>query len=133
MNIVLEPEVEQWVDQEAQRVGIAPEAFIAQRLRDQRNFARQFGALPEEESELLAYINEGLPTEFWERYRGLVAKRESGTLTTEEQSELISLSDHVEQKNAERIPYLISLARRRGVSLPELVQQLGLRPVTLFS
>lgn len=64
MNIVLEPEVEQWVSQEAQRSGMAPEAFIAQRLRDQRDTAWQLSALSQE-GELLARINEGMPADFW--------------------------------------------------------------------
>ncbi|MBC8135664.1 MAG: hypothetical protein H8F28_07255 [Fibrella sp.] len=131
MNIVLEPDIEQWVGQEAQRFGIAPEAFVAQRLRDQRNLVRQLATLPDEEGDLLARINHGLPTDFWTRYHELVAKRQAQTLTDEEQAELILLSDRVEQKNAERAPYLIALARLRGVSLPELVRQLGLHPVSV--
>jgi hypothetical protein len=129
MNIVLEPEVEQWVGQEAQRVGIAPEAFVAQRLRDQRNRARQFATLPSKEGELLARINEGLPTDFWARYRELIGKRESANLSEAEQVELIRLSDRIEQKNAERVPYLLALAQSRGIPLHELVHQLGLRPM----
>lgn len=131
MNIVLEPDIEQWVGQEAQRVGIAPEVFVAQRLRDQSNLARKLAALPDEESILLTRINEGLPTDFWLRYRELVGKRQAEVLTDEERAELIRLSDRVEQKNAERAPYLIALARLRGVSLPVLVQQLGLRPASV--
>ncbi|MBC8143749.1 MAG: STAS/SEC14 domain-containing protein [Armatimonadetes bacterium] len=129
MNIVMEPETKQWARREAERRGIAPEVFVSARLRDQ---ARQEAAsLPANESELLTRINEGMPADFWTRYRDLIAKREAKLLTGEEQEELIRLSDVVEQKNAERVPHLVTLARLRRVSLAELIGQLGLQPASV--
>lgn len=130
MDVALEPDVEQWVKQEAHRSGITPEVFIATRIDKQHDLAR-FAAVSEKEDELLARINEGLPTTFWERYRVLIARRDSGLLTAEEHQELIRLSDQVEEKNAARAPYLLALSRLRGVSLPDLVHQLGLQPMIL--
>src|SRR5438045_861974 len=39
MNIVLEPDVEQWINQEARHAGVAPEIYIAQRLRNQHTIS----------------------------------------------------------------------------------------------
>jgi hypothetical protein len=77
---------------------------------------------------LLSKINEGLPSTFWQRYRALITRREEGTLSEAEQEELVSMSDQVEEKNLHRTEHLLALAELRGISLTEVVEQLGLRP-----
>jgi hypothetical protein len=89
--------------------------------------------ISDEEAQLLAKINEGFPDAFWTRYRQLIALREDHALTELERSELIDLSDQIEAKSAERLPYLLALAQRRATSLPVLIQQLGLRPTSVAS
>lgn len=85
-------------------------------------------SLPPEESKLLQKINRGLPTDLDQRYRELVAKRRSETLSHSEHQELLRLTDDVEKWQAERVGYLVKLAERRGMSLPELMDDLGIEP-----
>ncbi|MBV9852463.1 MAG: hypothetical protein JO250_22585 [Armatimonadetes bacterium] len=81
------------------------------------------------EADLLRNINLGFPEQFWRRYRELVAERRAGTLTPEQQAELITFSDRAEQRAAERLVYLTELAARRGTSVRSLMNELGIRPV----
>jgi hypothetical protein len=83
------------------------------------------------ESALLQKINEGFSEAFWQRYRSLIAQRNTETFSAEEREELIGLSDQIEARNLERTEHLIALAEYRGVPLQELVQQLGLRPTAV--
>lgn len=85
-------------------------------------------SLPAEESELLQKINRGLPADLDQRYRELVAKRRSDTLSPSEHKELLSLTDDVEKWQAERVGHLVKLAELRGVSLPDLMDDLGIEP-----
>jgi hypothetical protein len=73
-------------------------------------------------------IDTGLPSESWERYHRLIEKRRAETLTLEEQSELIQLSDRIEELNVERMAALAELARLRRKALPDLLHQLAIRP-----
>ncbi len=57
----------------------------------------------------------------------LVGKRDAGTLAADEQRELCALSDWLEQRNAERLDHVADLARSRGVTLSEMMDQLGLK------
>jgi len=88
---------------------------------------RQERPNPFQESELLARINEGLPTRMADRYQELIGKRRAASLTSEEYAELLSLTDEVEGLDAERIKYLAELARLRKTSLTNLMAELGIQ------
>lgn len=79
------------------------------------------------ESDLLRKINQGLPEHVWQRYNELIAKRRAETLTAEEQTELIEISDSIEQANAERMAHLAELARLRHAPLENVMRELGIR------
>lgn len=80
------------------------------------------------ESELLAKINRGLPAALAARYEVLIQRRRAGALSEDEHTELLRLSDQVEQMEAERIEILAELARLRGISLSRLMADLGIQP-----
>lgn len=84
--------------------------------------------LAERESELLAEINRGLPRELREPFAQLVEKRDARTLTPGEHVELIRLSDKVEEFQAHRLQLLADLAQLRGVTLDQLLKDLGIAP-----
>ena len=84
--------------------------------------------LPQQEAELLQQINEGLPMPLQMRLQELSAQRQEGLLTAETQQELIDLMAEAEARDAQRITLLAELAQLRGVSLREVMAQLGLRP-----
>ncbi|PZD73985.1 hypothetical protein C1752_01809 [Acaryochloris thomasi RCC1774] len=83
---------------------------------------------PEQETELLQLINQGLPDPIQERYDFLRAKCQAETLTLTEHQELLKLIDTAESSTNERLGHLITLASLRQVSLPELMKQLDIQP-----
>jgi hypothetical protein len=101
------------------------EAFVQQVLRLQAK--RRWPSLPEAETGLLMEINSGLPSEQQQRYDELASKRKSESLTSEEHSELLRLSDLVESLDARRIERLMELALLRQVSPESLMKELGIR------
>lgn len=88
-------------------------------------------ALSQRESELLTNINQGLPPADAKRMRALIAKRQSYTITEGELQELIQLTDEAERLSVERLKHLIELAHLRGITLDEVMAQLGIRPAAL--
>ncbi|MBV7331349.1 hypothetical protein KFU94_24550 [Chloroflexi bacterium TSY] len=136
MTITLDiaPELESQIRQAAAKAGLAPDVYLIgeiERLlqggnRKQSNVKQ----LPQIEANLLQKINQSFSQIEWMHYRELVAKRQAETLTEDEQVELIALSDQIEEANAKRIEYVAELADIRNMTLPELVQELGLKPFT---
>ena len=89
--------------------------------------SQRVSALSQRESELLTSINQGLPPDGTRRMKALIAKRQSFTITEDELQELIRLTDESERLNVERLKRLLELAHLRGVTLDEVMVQLGLR------
>jgi hypothetical protein len=87
---------------------------------------RKAAHLPERESVLLIRINQGLPCDLRTRLTLLRDKREDGTITDAEYEELTQLTDRAEEVHADRMAALVELATLRGVSLPVLLEQLGI-------
>ncbi len=81
------------------------------------------------ETDLLLQINAGLPADLLQRYKQLIAKRQDETLSEAEHRELLDLSQEVERRQANRVHSLVALAQLRGVSLDELMQQLGVNGI----
>ena len=98
------------------------------------SFARRVNALlaqrraphlPQREAELLQRIGQSSPA-LQPRYQELNAKRRAATLTPAEHQELLALIEQKEEANAERLRALLELAALRGITLDELMEQLGL-------
>ena len=100
-------------------------AFVSQLLviRVQREIPR----LPATEARLLMQINQSIAPELQRRYDDLCIRRQAAILTSEEYTELLTLSDQIEQWAADRIAFLAELARIRQVSLPDLMSTLGIQ------
>ena len=91
---------------------------------------RKVHALRSEEALLLTQINQGIPSELRAAYQELRAKHEAETLTEEEYERLIGLSNQIEQVGAQRLEALAQLAQWRQVSLPTLMESLGIQAPT---
>lgn len=91
---------------------------------------RKAQVLPEEEAQLLLKINQGIPADLHAHYQILRQKREAETLTDAEHDTLIQLSNQIEQIGAQRLEALASLAQLRQVSLLDLMETLGIQPMT---
>ncbi|MCI0665677.1 MAG: STAS/SEC14 domain-containing protein [Acidobacteria bacterium] len=83
--------------------------------------------LSADESALLARINQGLPIEDRDRMRALIEKRDAETITAEEWQEFAALTDRLELLHANRLAALAELAKLRGVTLDEVMSQLGIQ------
>jgi len=91
---------------------------------------RKTQVLPEAEAQLLLKVNQGIPAELHAHYQILRQKRESETLTDAEHDTLIQLSNQIEQIGAQRLEALANLAQLRQVSLLDLMEALGIQPLT---
>ena len=80
------------------------------------------------EAGLLKQIKSIIPASVKREEKRLFAKMQQGTITPKEHDELLFLLDFMENKAAERIHLMGELATLRGISLPELVKQLNLKP-----
>jgi hypothetical protein len=91
---------------------------------------RQTQVLPEEESQLLLKINQGIPSDLRIHYQALRVKRETETLNDQEYEILIQLSNQIEQIGAQRLEALAKLAQLRRVSLLDLMETLGIQSIS---
>jgi hypothetical protein len=78
------------------------------------------------ETELLRQVQQGLPEATWQRYRELVARRETEELADAEQPELVALADTVEAWNVRRLELARKLADLRGVPCQTVLEELNL-------
>lgn len=65
-----------------------------------------------------------------ERYQVLVEKLELGTMTDGEHTELDILANQEEKLRNQRVKYMVELAQLRAVTLPQIMESLGLIPLT---
>ncbi|MDQ3249104.1 MAG: hypothetical protein M3Q45_07825 [Chloroflexota bacterium] len=134
MPLILEvtPELESQIRSAAAQAGISPDAYVLEsvtaRLAQKRQRSSKGNRLSQTEADLLQKINRSLSQIQWMRYRTLIAKRHAETLTPEEQTELIALSDQIEEANSKRMGYVAELAQVRRTTIPVLMRELGLQP-----
>ena len=129
ITLQLPPELERLLRAEVARQGINPDRYILNAIQECLQASRYpKPLLSKAEADLLEQINIGLPTDRWQEYHSLLAKRRAETLTEAEQSILIAISDQIEQANVQRVRALIALAEIRGTDLSTLMQQLGIVP-----
>lgn len=88
---------------------------------------RRAPGLPQDDSDLLIRINQGLPADVQTRLNELIVKRQAETLTPDEHDELLHLIEQSEQVEAARVEALAQLAHLRGVSLTALMHDLGVK------
>lgn len=65
-----------------------------------------------------------------ERYQVLVEKLELSTMTDAEHTEFEVLGNKEEKLRNQRVKYMIELAQLRAVSLTQVMESLGLKPLT---
>ena len=132
-TIEITPELEQQLKQAAEAAGLTPHAYavllLQQTLQPKTPASASDSHLPKPEADLLQQINYSLSTLEWQHYHTLIQKRNAETLTAEEQTELITLSDQIEAANVQRIQAVAALAKLRNISIKDLMNQLGLQPI----
>ena len=89
---------------------------------------RKAPSLSKDESNLLLQINQGLSLDAQKHFDTLIAKRQAETITPDELQELITLTDQIEESDAERAANIAKLAQIRGVSFSDTMEELAIRP-----
>lgn len=81
------------------------------------------------EAELLSRIHQEPPPALKRRYSVLCKRRDAGSLSPEEQEELIRLVDQFEHLQAARVEAIADLVGIRGIPLEDLLKELSLKPL----
>lgn len=84
-------------------------------------------SLTHRETELLSNINRSVPEDVQRRYDALVRGRLHHKLIRAEHTELLELTKQLEEFDVQRLKWLSELAQLRGVSLPDLMCDLGIK------
>ncbi len=122
ITIELPPEVEKKLRQLAAEKGKPLDRFVQEYLLE--TFVGRASDL-EDEQLLQEKARIHMSETDINRYEELLSKRDNFSLTNEEHQKLIDLTDQIERRNAERMPYLLKLAELRGTTPEDLVQELG--------
>lgn len=80
------------------------------------------------EDELIQLVRTAYSEDLRQRYHELNAKRRDGSMTSEEHSEFLRLTDEVENRTADRVWALGQLALRRNQTLEAIMHDLGITP-----
>ncbi len=91
---------------------------------------REQRRLSQSETSLLLQVNEGVSTNIRQRFNELVAKRQAETITPAELDELKMITYEFEQYDARRLAALDTLARLQRMPLTDLMDSLGIPPLT---
>lgn len=99
------------------------EKFVSQViiLHTQRKSAK----LLKYESELFLKINQDISCDLNSYHNALGSRTDEENLTNEEYRELLFLSEQIDKLQAHRLEYLADLAHLHGISLTELMKNLG--------
>ena len=127
LTIELPYDLESQLREQAQEKGKALNQYIAGIIREKMNPLKpKTTSLSAEETRLFQIINKGFSQEFWIKLHSLNQKRQEESLSEEELSQLIEMTDSLEADNVERMKALIALAHLRQTDLDTLMTQLGL-------
>jgi hypothetical protein len=83
--------------------------------------------LSRQETTLLLKINEGPPAEWNAQFRRLMEKQHAGSLSSDEQKQLLRLTEKMERYDAQRLEWLTALASLRRMPLRALIRSLGIK------
>lgn len=127
LTIELPISVERALRKQAEQQGVAIENYISDLLSSipTDNFSEQ----PKEPTEiqLLEKIQLNVAPQDLEEYYRLSALFKSGQITDAEHEKLLALNDLIEIAHADRIKYVIELAKLRNQPLEDVVLELGLK------
>jgi len=80
------------------------------------------------ETELLSRIHKSLPDEFQREYDQLVKKRRQDELDEKDSRRYVEMTEELQQLELERLETIAALAVKRGVTLKEIREELGIDP-----
>jgi hypothetical protein len=130
LTIELPTSIEQQFRQEATSKGLSLDNYLVQVLKQVAQLSQlKVAQKPLSEASLLKKINLGISDSEWATYKELIVLRREERLTEQDHEKLIALGDKIENANALRMQHLLALAQLRNVTLPQLIADLGIKPV----
>jgi len=131
LTITLPQDLEKRLREQSVRAGLDAANFAILAIEEKlRQEVDSVDAAPASEIELLERINLGIPEPTWREYHALIEKRDAESLSSSEHTRLIEVSDEVERANVQRLSALYQLALLRGMTLPDVMKQLGIGPIS---
>ena len=97
--------------------------LLSYRAGTAKIFVGDFGRSADEESDLVSKINRLSDFDDQQRYDELYEKLADDEISESEHKELLQLTDKREEMDAKRLEYLSRLAKLRGVSLDEIIEE----------
>lgn len=128
LPVTLPNELEQFLHTQAHRLGVPIETLLARTIEERWSAASRASSLSAYETELLLKLQYAFPPEQTQEYRALCQQSDANTITETDRERLFALIEQRDLQNAERLETLGELARLRGVTLREVMAQLGIRP-----
>jgi hypothetical protein len=128
VSITLPSDLEQFLQTHAQRLGVPIETLLTRTIIERWDSVRRTPGLPDREAELLMRLQTLFPPELTSEYHALCEQSDAGTLTPTGRERLLQLIEDRDHQNAERLAIVAELAGVHGVSLREMMAQLGIRP-----
>ena len=127
-SISLPNDLEQFLQTQAQRMGVPMETLLTRTIVERWDSVRRAPSLPSRETELLLRLQTLFPPEQAREYQTLCQQSDAGTITEIDRQRLLALIEQRDQQNAERLAIVAELAQLRGASLREVMAQLGIKP-----
>ena len=128
VSITLPNNLEQFLQNEAQHRGVPLETLLTRTIVERWGTIRQSPSLSSRETELLLRLQTLFSPEQTREYLALSEQSDAGTLTAIDRERLLDLIEQRDHQNAERLAIVAELAGIRGISLHEMMAQLGIRP-----
>ncbi len=130
VTLAIPPTIEQQLRDDAARQGVSLEQYITQVLMSGLSGSNQPDADELSEDELLQRIQLNVQPKELEEYDRLVERRKAEQLSNAEYEKLLILTNRIEIAHAERMKYVVGLAKLRGVSLEQIMLDLGIQKNT---
>ncbi|MCB0534415.1 MAG: hypothetical protein KDD14_19600 [Saprospiraceae bacterium] len=130
VTLAIPPTIEQQLRDDAARQGVSLEQYITQVLMSGLSGSNQPDADELSEDELLQRVQLNVQPKELEEYDRLVERRKAEQLSNAEYEKLLILTNRIEIAHAERMKYVVALAKLRGVSLEQIMLDLGIQKNT---
>ena len=128
VSITLPDDLEQFLQRQARLMGGPVETLLTRTIVERWQGVNRSPHLPNRETELLARLQTLFPFEQTCEYQDLCRRSDAKSLTESERERLLVLIEQRDEQNAERLAIAAELANLRGLSLREMMAELGIRP-----
>lgn len=128
VTVTLPNELEQFLHTQADRLDVPIETLLSRTIEERWSAASRAPNLSTYETQLLLKLQNIFPPQQTEEYLALCQRSDNGTITNAERERLFALIEQRDLQNAERLETLGELARLRGVTLREVMAELGIHP-----